>query len=471
MAKVIGTLVAVVHKARQLNKLANVGMQSIYCTVSLGDNVQKTLVDPRGGQTPSFGSEHRFMLCEGSPDLLIQVFSGDYSKPQLIGETRINVDKIVEQGEWNGERYAGEVFIKFALYCQNAPSRSISQPISTTHLPPPLSNTLLHSSPSASPPIPNKPPDIPTISTHNDTVVVWNGSELVPYSPPHSLTSTRISPVYSHKDTIVTWKPTTESPIGINTSRHSPRPLLGMSPTFPRSSYVPSLSSSKQHVAPPFSFPESPHPPFSHSVSRPPFCWTIPENPLHSSNTRANFPRHTGGNLGRPSASDSIQTERASFCMSPNEIATRDRNHFPIPTLRYQTRSSQPSSPSPRHHATSWSPLPSNHSIPHWNEYCLPQFIGSPSQMYRPYFPPSYEDNQYHMRPAHESTGPEPLSSSVRPLSSPCSPKPIAAIAFPEPQLDSTFSTSAQECDLQHHFEPPPPQVPRRKRSKTELNQ
>jgi C2 domain len=49
---IIGTLVAIVDRAKNLPNRKTIGKQDPYCAARLGKEAKKTNVDKRGGQTP-----------------------------------------------------------------------------------------------------------------------------------------------------------------------------------------------------------------------------------------------------------------------------------------------------------------------------------------------------------------------------------------------------------------------------------
>ena len=49
---IIGTLVVIVDRARNLPNKRSMGKQDPYCAARLGKEAQKTKTDKRGGQTP-----------------------------------------------------------------------------------------------------------------------------------------------------------------------------------------------------------------------------------------------------------------------------------------------------------------------------------------------------------------------------------------------------------------------------------
>ncbi|OIW23493.1 hypothetical protein CONLIGDRAFT_131929 [Coniochaeta ligniaria NRRL 30616] len=122
----IGTLVLVVDRAKNLPNRKTIGKQDPYCAARLGKEAKKTNTDIRGGQTPRWDQELRFNVHD-SPDyyqLKVSVFNDD-KKTELIGESWIDLrDTIVSGGGqtdiWHQltcrGKYAGEIRIEITFY-------------------------------------------------------------------------------------------------------------------------------------------------------------------------------------------------------------------------------------------------------------------------------------------------------------------------------------------------------------------
>ncbi|KAJ5733653.1 hypothetical protein N7493_002439 [Penicillium malachiteum] len=143
----IGTLVAIVDRAKNLPNRSKMSKQNPYCAARLGKEAKKTPTDLRGGQTPrwyvdkvrvNFYNNHRrltnhnrdhelrFTVHE-SPDyykLKVSVFNDD-KKTDLIGETWIDLTNVIIPGgsqddHWHPlqskGKYAGEVRIEMTYY-------------------------------------------------------------------------------------------------------------------------------------------------------------------------------------------------------------------------------------------------------------------------------------------------------------------------------------------------------------------
>ncbi|KAJ9603919.1 hypothetical protein H2200_011441 [Cladophialophora chaetospira] len=122
----IGTLVAVVDRAKNLPNRKTMGKQDPYCAMRLGKEAKKTDTDKRGGQTPRWDQELRFTVHE-SPDyykLKCSVFNDD-KKTDLIGEAWLDLHDIIVPGggqsdEWRQlnfkGKYAGDIRIELTYY-------------------------------------------------------------------------------------------------------------------------------------------------------------------------------------------------------------------------------------------------------------------------------------------------------------------------------------------------------------------
>ncbi|CAN8105643.1 unnamed protein product [Discula destructiva] len=123
---VIGTLVVIVDRAKNLPNRKTIGKQDPYCAGRLGKEAKKTTTDIRGGQTPKWDQELRFTVHD-APDyyqLKLSVFNDD-KKTELIGEAWIDLRDIIVSGggqsdQWQGltckGKYAGDIRIEITFY-------------------------------------------------------------------------------------------------------------------------------------------------------------------------------------------------------------------------------------------------------------------------------------------------------------------------------------------------------------------
>ncbi|KAL2408139.1 hypothetical protein ABEF95_002001 [Exophiala dermatitidis] len=122
----IGTLVAVVDRAKNLPNRKTMGKQDPYCAMRLGKEAKKTNTDKRGGQTPKWDQELRFTVHD-SPDyykLKCSVFNDD-KKTDLIGEAWIDLTEVIVPGGGQNDlwhqlnfkgKYAGDVRVELTYY-------------------------------------------------------------------------------------------------------------------------------------------------------------------------------------------------------------------------------------------------------------------------------------------------------------------------------------------------------------------
>ncbi|KAL5343470.1 hypothetical protein BJX70DRAFT_408253 [Aspergillus crustosus] len=122
----IGTLVAIVDRAKNLPNRKTMGKQNPYCAARLGKEAKKTDTDLRGGQTPKWDQEIRFTVHE-SPDyyrLKLSVFNED-KRNDLIGETWLDLKDLIIPGgsqsdQWHPlqfrGKYAGEIRLEMTYY-------------------------------------------------------------------------------------------------------------------------------------------------------------------------------------------------------------------------------------------------------------------------------------------------------------------------------------------------------------------
>ncbi|PSN71953.1 hypothetical protein BS50DRAFT_485052 [Corynespora cassiicola Philippines] len=123
---IIGTLVAIMDRAKNLPNRRSMGKQDPYCAARLGKEAKKTNTDKRGGQTPKWDQELRFTVHDSADyhQLKVSVFNDD-KKTELIGETWISLEAVITPGggqsdTWHGlnckGKYAGEIRIELTFY-------------------------------------------------------------------------------------------------------------------------------------------------------------------------------------------------------------------------------------------------------------------------------------------------------------------------------------------------------------------
>ncbi|WVQ72091.1 hypothetical protein IAR50_001636 [Cryptococcus sp. DSM 104548] len=182
----LGTLVVVVGKARNLPNKSRFGKQDPFCTLTIGEDKQKTKAIKRGGQHPEWDEELRFSIFEDVEDVIqrsdsqsedlngslngkpaplpkdpgvitsaalasksrkgkkkggksmrIQCYADDAKEPELIGDCVVNLDEALKKGEvdeWYEfqyrDKYSGEVYLELTFFSNDAPPvrRNVPRP-------------------------------------------------------------------------------------------------------------------------------------------------------------------------------------------------------------------------------------------------------------------------------------------------------------------------------------------------------
>ncbi|KAJ5161255.1 hypothetical protein N7492_006647 [Penicillium capsulatum] len=227
----IGTLVAIIDRAKNLPNRKTMGKQNPYCAARLGKEAKKTQTDLRGGQTPRWDHELRFTVHE-SPDyfrLKVSVFNDD-KKTDLIGETWVDLQNLIIPGGSQNDhwhplqcrgKYCGEIRIEMTFYdtreqdeaviekrkeaAERVQNKSNGGGPSTSGLsgprqPNPVKRRPLPSGPAgatpprssapeqaqSAPPLHHPMPSRPPIREHAHTVPAASGPDSLPYPPRHS---------------------------------------------------------------------------------------------------------------------------------------------------------------------------------------------------------------------------------------------------------------------------------------------
>mgnify|MGYP000627958356 CR=1 FL=1 len=135
-----GTLVCVVLKAKNLPNKRSIGKQDPYCVLQLGDELQKTKPDKRGGQHPTWDEQLHFEVYEDMEDatkgsvgqsgtvkgnskktpkvLKVSCYADDVRDPEIIGEGIVDLSTTFKTGEFDGELWS----LSLALPLPNVPS-------------------------------------------------------------------------------------------------------------------------------------------------------------------------------------------------------------------------------------------------------------------------------------------------------------------------------------------------------------
>ncbi|KAG9284031.1 hypothetical protein G9A89_022805 [Geosiphon pyriformis] len=123
--KILGQLVIVVLKARNLPNREIIGKADPFATIRIGSNAKRTRTDKRGGQHPEWDEEIRFQLLDepSNKKMKIQVYNEDKREHDLIGETVVELDEVLKKGEWDDwfllkfrNKDAGEIFLEMTFY-------------------------------------------------------------------------------------------------------------------------------------------------------------------------------------------------------------------------------------------------------------------------------------------------------------------------------------------------------------------
>ncbi|THH33776.1 hypothetical protein EUX98_g419 [Antrodiella citrinella] len=150
----VGTLIAVILKARNLPNKRHIGKQDPYCTIAFNGEKRRTKAIKRGGQHPEWDEEIRFTLYEdmsvepitvnqdgtppppppkkedrgpvkikGGKAMALACYAEDMREPDLIGETKVDLSEVLSKGEtdeWftlmNKEKYSGEVYLELTFW-------------------------------------------------------------------------------------------------------------------------------------------------------------------------------------------------------------------------------------------------------------------------------------------------------------------------------------------------------------------
>ncbi|KAL0139237.1 hypothetical protein V8B55DRAFT_1522164 [Mucor lusitanicus] len=411
--KIIGELVIVAYKARHLPEREVIGKQDPFVVFRIGEVIQKTKTDLRGGQHPTWDDQVTLPIPEKKTTVLVQVYDEDGKRQELISECDLDITKVLQEGEednWYPLSYkgrsAGEIYLELTFYSARPPPKrqptryGMSKKLKPVGgyvptVPPPSGHVQNRPYP-ASPQYPPQPsgvvrPAVPPVPVESHSTPTYHGSS--PY-PPHQQQQQR--PPYNYASNM-----------------NTPRPYPPPNPT-------PSISTGSQHAYPPQQ--QQPYPPANQS-SRPvsfggqpsasfngnrPSSPPVPGSggsfgnnssaPLHapllssSYNPQSNTgrPNYGGGNGGYPANSNNGYPPNSGY--PPQNSNAGNRNSYP----GYNT-----SSPYPPQQSTFGFPEPQQFPggyIPHSDP------LGTPFAAHQGTFPP----------PAHNGY-PPPTNGSYPP--------------------------------------------------------
>ncbi|KAG2210729.1 hypothetical protein INT45_000348, partial [Circinella minor] len=128
--KVLGELVVVAIKAKELPNREVVGKQDPFVTFRLGEVAKRTKTDYRGGQRPIWDDQVNLPVPEGKTKLYMQVFDEDGPREDLISEGEIDLANVLKEGEednWYPLKYrgkrAGDIYIELTFYSARTPPK------------------------------------------------------------------------------------------------------------------------------------------------------------------------------------------------------------------------------------------------------------------------------------------------------------------------------------------------------------
>ncbi|CEP19783.1 hypothetical protein [Parasitella parasitica] len=120
--KIIGNLVIVAYKARDLPNREIVGKQDPFVVFRIGDIIQKTITDIGGGQHPKWDDQVTLPIPENKKLVLVQVYDEDKKRQELISEFELDVNNVIKEGEEDG-REAGKIYLELTFYAAAPPPK------------------------------------------------------------------------------------------------------------------------------------------------------------------------------------------------------------------------------------------------------------------------------------------------------------------------------------------------------------
>jgi hypothetical protein len=153
-SRILGTLVVVVIRAKNLTNRVRIGKQNPYATVTYGLNKKRTETIDRGGQQPTWDAEFRFEIAKDVADqvgggavgnavvnkhggvlpmteatrlqaaaasasttgstggkkvLKLACYADDVKDPKLVGEGMLELEETIKKGAFDGELDQGSV--------------------------------------------------------------------------------------------------------------------------------------------------------------------------------------------------------------------------------------------------------------------------------------------------------------------------------------------------------------------------
>ncbi|KAI9321281.1 C2 domain-containing protein [Dichotomocladium elegans] len=126
----VGELVVVALKARDLPNREIVGKQDPFCIFRLGETAKRTKTDYRGGQHPLWDDQVIIPVPKGKDKMHMQVFDEDASREDLISEGEVELSKVLQDGEQDGwfplkyrGKPAGQIYLELTFYSARPPPK------------------------------------------------------------------------------------------------------------------------------------------------------------------------------------------------------------------------------------------------------------------------------------------------------------------------------------------------------------
>lgn len=107
--ELLGTLIIVVLKAKNLPDPHSFYKSDVYTQVSLNNETKSTPVDVKGGQHPVWDAELRFPVMKDSAtkfrELKVSCWSKEPRTDEKLGEGKIDIAETLKTGEFDGKHF------------------------------------------------------------------------------------------------------------------------------------------------------------------------------------------------------------------------------------------------------------------------------------------------------------------------------------------------------------------------------
>ncbi|KAI9279136.1 C2 domain-containing protein [Sporodiniella umbellata] len=128
--RIVGELVIVAYKARNLPNREVAGKQDPFVIFRVGEHMAQTKTDYRGGQHPLWDDQVNMPIPEKKKEMLVQVYDEDSKRKDLISECDLDLTEVLEKGEQDGwfplhfkNRKAGEIYLEMTFYSAAPPPK------------------------------------------------------------------------------------------------------------------------------------------------------------------------------------------------------------------------------------------------------------------------------------------------------------------------------------------------------------